>query len=159
MKKIISTLFLVLAIVFTTDAQQKRKMKKEMTVEQAATLAAKKMTLELDLSNTQQRKMKNLLITQITERRAFREQMRKAREEKKQLSSDERYERANDRLDKQLAFQKEVKSILDADQFEKFKEMEVKKRMATRKRMGNRMKKMAMKKRKENKDLEEDNDE
>ena len=64
MKKIISILVLVFAVTFTTQAQKKRGERGEngskLTIEQHTTLAVKKMTLALDLSDKQQKQIKPL---------------------------------------------------------------------------------------------------
>lgn len=148
MKKIVSVLILVFAFTLTTQAQKKRKKmmaKEKLTVEQQATLAIKKMALQLELTDAQQRKLKPLITKQLKERRAQREKMIKA----KKMEADQRYERANKMLDKKLAFQKEMKSILNAEQYEKFKKASKRRQMGMKKRMAMKKKKMAvMKKRK-----------
>ena len=113
MRKIASVLVLVFAFTLTTQAQKKRKrmQKEKLTVEQQATLAIKKMTLALELTDAQQRKLKPIITKQITERRAQFEQMKKQREEKKKLESKERYEKQNEMLDKKIAFQFFMKAI------------------------------------------------
>lgn len=160
MKKIASILFLVLAVVFTTDAQQKRKrMKREqMTPEQQTTLAVKKMALALELSEAQQRKVKPILLAEMTARAAARKQMQQARKNQEKASAKKRFETANAHLDRQLAFQKKMKSILNAEQFEKFRKMQARRKMAGKKRMEMRRKKIAWKKKEaEKKKWEEEN--
>lgn len=150
MKKIASLLILVFAFSLTTLAQKKRKRmpKEKLTVEQQVNLAVKKMALELELSDAQQRKLKPIISKQISERRAQGDKMRKAREEKKKLEATERYERANEMLDKKLAFQKEMKSLLNEEQFKKFKETTKKREMRRKKgmKMKNKMKRLKEKK-------------
>ena len=143
MKKIASIILLVFAVVFTTDAQQKRKrMRKEkMTPEQSATLAVKRMALNLELSDAQQRKIKPLLVAQMKEKQALWKEIKKAKTEKEKITAEKRFKEANARLDSQLAFQKKMKTILNAEQYEKFKKMQ-----AAKKRIGKR-KKGAMKRR------------
>lgn len=158
MKKLASVLILVFAFTLTTQAQKKRKKrmhKDKLTVEQQATLAVKKMALELDLTDAQQRKLKPLVSKQITERRAQFAKMKKLREEKKKLEANERYKKADEMLDKRLAFQKEMKSILNAEQYEKFKETS-KKRKKGMKRKGMKKKMKHLKEKK--KELEENED-
>ena len=157
MKKIASLLILVFAFSLTMHAQKKRKRmpKEKMTVEQQATLAVKKMALELELTTAQQRKLTPIITKQITERRAQGDKMRKARGEKKKLEATERYDRANKMLDKRLAFQKEMKSILTTEQFEKFKEQSKKRKKGMKMKMMKKKKKM--KHLKEKKKEKEDN--
>ena len=155
MRKIASVLVLVFAFTFTSQAQKQRKrmQKDPLTVEQQTTLMVKRMALALELTDAQQRKLTPILTKQITERRAKREEMKKRREEKKELEAKERFERQNEMLDNRIAFQKEMKSILNAEQYEKFQKMS--KKMAERGK--DRMKKMRkMRRFKERKDIEED---
>jgi len=143
MKKLVSVLILVFAFTLTTQAQKKRErmQQEKLTIEQQATLAVKKMALELDLTKAQQRKLQPILEKQIAERRVQFEKMRKAREEKRKIEKEERYKRANEALDKRLAMQEEMKSILNAEQYEKFKKMNharkrgMEKKMMARKKM------------------------
>jgi hypothetical protein len=115
------------------------------------------MALELDLTDAQQRKLKPLVSKQITERRAEREKMMKLREEKKKLEANERYKKADEMLDKRLAFQKEMKSILNAEQYEKFKKAS-KKRKKGMKRKGMKNKKKMKHLKEKKKELEENED-
>ena len=118
MKKIASILILVFAFTLTTQAQKrgKRMQIEQLTVEQQTTLRVKKMALALELSDAQQRKITPLVAEQITNRRAEFERMKKMKEEKKKPTADERFKHQNERLDKQIAYQKEMKSILNKDQ-------------------------------------------
>ena len=142
MKKIISILVLVFAFTFTTQAQKIHKKKKgaELSVEQQTTLAVKKLTLALDLTEAQQGQIKPLVAAKIADRKAHFEKRRAAKKESKKLSADERYAKANERLDKGIAMQNDMKRILNDEQYAKFKKMK-----KGRKGM---MKKRGMKKRK-----------
>ncbi len=154
MRKIASVLILVFAFTLTTQAQRKqRRMQKEkLTVEQATTLAVKIMALHLDLSNAQQKKIKPLIMAQMKNRRANFEKMKTWKEKRQKPSANERFKMANEKLDNQIAFQKEMKSILSSVQFEKFEKANAKrKQRANRKRTGMK-KKMAWKKMKEQKE-------
>lgn len=151
MKKIASILILVFAFTLTTQAQKrgKRMQKEQMTVAQQATLAVKKMTLALELSEAQQRKVTPLISAQITDRRAQFEKMKKFKESKKKPTADERFQHQNERLDKQIAFQKQMKSILNKDQFEKFQKMAKAKKRGVKQKMNKRRKMRRFKERKE----------
>lgn len=158
MKKAVSLLVFVLAFAITTNAQEKKKrVKKEsFTAEQQATLAVKKMALALELSDAQMRKIKPILKKQAEERKVMREKMRKAKEDQKKLSQEERYKKANAMLDKKLAFQKEMKSILNAEQYEKFQKLSKKREMGKRKKMAKHKKMMHKKKKHKHKEEKED---
>jgi Spy/CpxP family protein refolding chaperone len=155
MRKIASVLVLVFAFTFTAQAQKQRRGEKRdpLTVEQQTTLMVKRMTLALELTDAQQRKIKPLITQQMTERRAKREEMKKRRDEKKRMEANERFELQNEMLDKRIAFQKEMKSILNSKQYEKFQEMS--KQM--KKKGKDRMQKMRkMRRFKERKRVEDD---
>jgi hypothetical protein len=151
MKKIASILILVFAFTLTTQAQKrgKRMQKEQMTVAQQTTLAVKKMTLALELSDAQQRKITPLISAQITDRRAQFEKMKKFKEEKKMPSAEERYKNQNSRLDKQIASQTEMKSILNKEQYEKFQKMAKARKRGAREKMQKRRKMKWLKERKE----------
>ncbi|WP_434036863.1 hypothetical protein [Formosa sp. 4Alg 33] len=127
MKKI-----MLLALVFISVnafAQEKkgdhqRKNQKEMhmqksdlTPEQQATLLTKRLTLKLDLSETQQKEIYDLNVTQAFDRLADREAMKKAKETGKKPTEQERYDRMVERLDKQILIKNQMKSILKSDQY------------------------------------------
>lgn len=151
MRKIASILVLVFAFTLTAQAQKKgkRMQREKLTVEQQTTLAVKKMTLALELSDAQQRKIKPLLSKQIAERRADWEKMKKYKEEKKKPTAEERYKHQNAKLDKQIAFQKEMKSILNAEQYQKFQKMAKSRKRGARQKMAKRKKMKMLKERKE----------
>lgn len=157
MKKIASILVLVFAFTLTTEAQKKgkRMQREQLTVEQQTTLAVKKMTLALELSDAQQRKVTPLIAQQISDRRAKFEQMKKMREAKKKPTAEERFKFQNERLDKQIAFQKEMKSILNKEQFEKFEKTTRALKRGAKKKMAQRKKMKWLKERKESQ--EDDN--
>ncbi|MBT8258162.1 MAG: hypothetical protein KJO49_06790 [Bacteroidia bacterium] len=97
-------------------------MMKDLSPDEAATLKTKKMTLDLDLSEAQQDKIYKIQLKNAQERQTRMEEIKKLREEgeMKKPSKEERYTRMNEGLDKQIAHKKEMKAILDQDQFEKW---------------------------------------
>lgn len=125
MKKVVNILIFVLAFTLTAQAQKRHKKGKwkQLTTEQQATLSVKKMALALDLSDAQQRQIKPLLKQQIADKKANWEKLKKQKENDKKLTTDERFKMQNARLDKQLAFQKQMKRILNDEQYAKFKKM------------------------------------
>jgi hypothetical protein len=110
----------------------KMEMMKDFTPEQIATLKTKKMALHLDLTKAQQDKIQSLNLTSVKERKVkMTERKEKHQNEKVKLSSEEKYNKMNSRLDKQIALKKEMKSILNDKQFQKWeasKKYEIKKR-------------------------------
>jgi protein CpxP len=110
---------------FTLSAQpgdHPRKEKKEMvdkakdwTPEQKAELATKKMTLALNLSEAQQKKVYPIQL-KIMKNRA---QMRLQKDKKSELSSKELFDVQNDRLANKIKTKEQLKAILTAEQFDK----------------------------------------
>ncbi len=130
MKKAIYTLLFITA--FTVMGQEQKNQKpenayhKKMTPEQTATLKTKKMALALDLSKDQQAKVEKLNLENAKLRQSKMEGYKAKKEngELKKPTSEERFAMANTRLDQQIAFQGQMKQILNEDQFEKWKSME-----------------------------------
>lgn len=137
MKKLTSVFLLILAFTLTANSQPKREKnsKENLEPEQAAILAIKKMTLHLDLSEAQQNKIKPLIKAQMESRSERMKNMREKREKNRKLTKDERFKLANTTLDEQIDFQKKMKSILNPEQFEKFKEAQSRKKMNLRRKM------------------------
>ena len=108
-------------VVFSVSAYAQKErnyrgMNQDFSPEQQAILKTKKMALELDLSQAQQTQMVELNKKWATEREknraAFKAQSSEA------LSTTDKFNKMNAMLDMQLAHQKEVKKILNADQYE-----------------------------------------
>ncbi|MFY9243502.1 MAG: hypothetical protein WAO74_10770 [Polaribacter sp.] len=157
MRKIASIILVAFVFTFTVNGQQKEKNKREnkrpkMSVEQHTTLAVKKMTLALDLSEKQQNQIIPLIKAQAETKKANMENWKALKESDKKPSADEIYEMQMKRLDNQIAFKKNMKNILDKEQFEKFEKMAKSRKMKGKKMM---MKKGAMKKKKMSENREE----
>ena len=90
--------------------------------DQMATLKTKKMTLKLDLTETQQKEIHKIILANAKERKTKMEAHKKMRAENKdeKPSKEARFNMMNERLDKQIALKKQMKSILSKEQFEKF---------------------------------------
>ena len=120
MKKTIALVVLALTFSMNTQAQKKQSREKgkgkDLTIEQKTTLAVKKMTLNLDLSDDQQNQVRPLITKKITDRSKIKEN----RELKKSTSSIDHFQIKSERLDKMIAFKRKMKQILNAKQFEKF---------------------------------------
>lgn len=137
MKKSILTFAVLICFVFTTTAQKKQQkhQKPEFTIEQQTTLAVKKLTLALDLSESQQGKMQPLLKDMISSKQEMMNS-RKANEGKRpELSSDEIYAKMIQKLDQQIAFQTKVKKVLSKEQYAKWHEAQAKKHESEKKKM------------------------
>ena len=128
MARIVSLLALFICFSLTINAQKKQffKNKKRLTTEQLTTLKVKKMTLELELSEIQQNKLTPVIKELISERSAQLDKKRELKNEVKKINPNERYQMANKILDRKIMFQKEMRTILNEEQFKKFKTLEKK---------------------------------
>jgi len=136
MVRIVSLLALFIYFSLTTNAQNKQllKNKKRLTTEQLTTLKVKKMTLELELSEVQQKKLTPVITKLISERKIEADRMSKSINEVKNIDVSNRYEMANKFLDRKIMFQKKMRSILTEEQYKKFKSLEKKRNQMMKKR-------------------------
>lgn len=92
----------------------------QLSAEQKTELQVKRMTLDLELTEKQQKEIKSLVLEQnqkLEERRKDRDQRR---EEMAKMTKDERFKMQSQALDDELAFQAKVKKILTDDQYVKW---------------------------------------
>ena len=135
MKKIASSILLIVAFTLTTQAQKgKKKMRTEkLSTEQQTILAVKKMTPALDLTTSQQNELKPLIAKKISDRKAHYKKRKATQKDRKKLSANERFAIANERLDNQIAMKHKKKKILSKEQFEKFEKTNKKRKMKGKK--------------------------
>ncbi|WP_066224247.1 hypothetical protein [Formosa haliotis] len=98
--------------------KEMRMQRPDFTPEQQATLQTKKMTLKLDLTESQQKEIYNLNIAQAKSKQADREAFKKAKDAGKKPTQEDRYNRMVAQLDHQIAMKNKMKSILKSDQYE-----------------------------------------
>jgi len=92
----------------------------ELTIEQIANLKTKKMTLRLELTPEQVDKIYQMELTKVTARKS--EQEKKSKKAKPEaLSAEQKYNRQIARIDQKIAYQTQLKSILNAEQYETWK--------------------------------------
>ena len=129
MARIVSLLALFICFSLTINAQKKQffKNKKSLTTEQLTTLKVKKITLELELSEVQQNKLTPIIAKLISERVIEVNRMRESKNKVNNIDASNRYQMANRILDRKIMFQKEMRTILNEEQFKKFKTLEKKK--------------------------------
>lgn len=128
MKKVIIALLVLFTV--TTQAQdrkrelesKKRSFMKDFSAEEMATLQTKRMTLHLDLTEDQQRKIKRINLENAKVRKAKMEARKNM--DKSKLTKNERYEMMNERLDRQISTKQKMKKILTEAQYEKFEKMQ-----------------------------------
>ena len=140
MKKIMSIAIIALVTIssFAQKEQRSRKHTK-LTVEQQAELQTKHMTLQLDLSENQQKELFAFNKKNAVERQQKMD-ARKAvpKSQRKELTSDQLFEQKNKRLDAQIAHQNELKKILSDTQFETWQKTKKQKKHQAKKRINKR---------------------
>lgn len=127
MKKVLIPCFALFAAM-TMNAQKMdhqkgkhhHKFLQELSTEQIANLKTKKMTLHLELSPEQVDKIYQMELAEVTARKSERE--KKSKEAKPEaLSAEQKYKRQIARIDQKIAHQAQLKSILNAEQYETWK--------------------------------------
>lgn len=129
-------LIIVLALVTLNVTAQERKkdgqkgamkermeMYKDMTPQEMASLQTKKMTLQLDLTDQQQKEVESILLEEATARKA---KMAERKADAEKPSKEARLKMVNERLDHQIEMKKKMKTILNAEQYEKYEAMQSK---------------------------------
>jgi hypothetical protein len=117
---------IALLLVGTTIFAQERNRKhqghemEQFTPEQQSQLMLKKMTLDLDLNDSQQKEMSAIFSEKIAKVAAMKTEMKAKKEKGVRPTKDERFEMAMKMLDEQIATKKRVEKILNAKQFEKW---------------------------------------
>jgi len=126
--KLLMTIVLVssTAVFAQKDAQRGRmgEFHQDLTAEQLAVLKTKTMTLALDLSEKQQEAIFELNLANAEFRKKKMEE-RKANSERSKPTPEERYTLENARLDRMIAQQQELKKILNDEQFDQWKKMQM----------------------------------
>ena len=160
MKRIIAVILLMTVFhIQAQEGQQDRRderksprgqMMQDMSAEELATLKTKRMTLDLNLSESQKKDIYDINLKAAQEKKAkFAErEARKNDENREKPSKDEIYQNMNDRLDQQIAHKQSMRQILDDDQFKRWEKQG--KRQASAKRrhhQGKRQGKMRVKQR------------
>ena len=106
------------------DHQERKEQFKDLTPDEMATLHTKKLTLHLDLTESQQAKVKALMLEEAKfkkEKRDEREKM-KAKDDFQKPSKEEHLKMVNEKLDHQIAFKQKMKEILNENQYSKWSE-------------------------------------
>jgi len=124
MKKLmIIALAFVTTIGFSQDRERNQEMRQKMqqerqslTPEQRAEINTKRLTIQLDLTEAQQKQVLNLQQEMAKERAVKKQEMKNKAEEAGY------YEKANKRLDSRKAYQDKMKAILTESQYSTWKE-------------------------------------
>jgi len=127
----------IIAIAFITlqaTAQEQKptltkakveRTKSDMSPEDIAQIQTKKMTLELDLSESQQKQVNALLLEEAkarVEKKAAYSKIKDDADAKAAITKEDRVKMMNERLDKQIEMKAKMKNILNADQYAKWEQ-------------------------------------
>ncbi len=102
---------------------------KDMSAEQIATLRSKQLALDLDLTEAQREKVSELELQKASERKAHMEARKEGDEPKAAAGPEERFNRMNARLDRQLAYKNAMKNILSKEQYARWEDKHAQKGM------------------------------
>ena len=140
MKKLV-----IIALIMTTTAafaqrpdrgrhghqkDQMAQLMEDFSAEQLAQLETKKLTLALDLNESQQAQMLEVQSTIAEDRKAAHAKMKALKEsdEYKKPTADEKFAKMDEALSKKIEVKKQIKQILTTDQYEKWEKMNHQKR-------------------------------
>lgn len=106
-------MFSMVAVAQNNDAPQmnKREIRQKFTPEQRAELRSKKMALHLDLTEAQQKQVRQLLLEMERNNRA---------KAGKPVNSEEAYNKKMEILDRQVELKRELQKILSEEQYAKW---------------------------------------
>lgn len=132
MKKLFVVALLVVSL--TTFAQEKEKKgdRKNMSPEERTEMRVEKMTKELDLNETQQKQVKELLASQKENREEFIEKRKEIKETAEKATKEQRAEMKAKMEENKEAIKSKMKTILTDEQYKKWESnMEEKKEKMT----------------------------
>jgi hypothetical protein len=109
--------------IYAQKGQSERWSESDWTPEQIAELKTKKMALALDLSDQQQSKLMAVNQQWANKQKSLKEKFQKERAEAETLSSDQKFEHHSQMLDLQIEYQKEMKGLLNEEQYTDWKSM------------------------------------
>jgi len=131
MKKLLMVALAFIAIQATAQERNERPNKErgskmerfqDLTPDEMATLQTKKMTLHLDLNESQQKEIQKINLENAKDRKSMRE-TRMAQKESSNFqkpSKEERLKIMNTRLDRKIEMKAKMKKILNEDQYAKW---------------------------------------
>ncbi|MDO5968427.1 hypothetical protein Q4Q35_01270 [Flavivirga aquimarina] len=129
MKKLIIIALALISIqgIAQTEKRERPEGAKRMhnlSAEEIATLQTKKMTLSLDLSESQQTEIQKINLENATLRKKLREERKAKREDgtAQKPTKEERLKMENARLDHKIAMKAKMKKILNKDQYAKWEQ-------------------------------------
>ena len=131
MRKLVVLFAVMVGVIATAQRpgheKGERENMKDLTLEQMATLQTKRMTLALDLTDSQQKQIQSINVEHAAHRMEKMNEMKERREsgERKNLSAEERYSMQLAMLDRQIAEKEQMKQILNKDQYAKWEKLKL----------------------------------
>ena len=101
---------------------------KEFSAEQLATIRTKKMTLLLDLNESQQRELYKVNLEQSKKQKARIKLRQEQKTQDKPETSQELFEKMSQSLDDKIAYKNQLKSLLSKEQFKKWSALKQRKK-------------------------------
>lgn len=123
MKKLFVLALLMVGMTILAQGRkgnQQRNDMEQFTPEQKSQLMLKKMTLELDLNEAQQKEMSVMISDKIAKMESHKAEMKANRGKGIKPTKDERFAMHMKMLDEQIATKKRMEKILNAKQFDKW---------------------------------------
>jgi hypothetical protein len=123
MKKLILVALLVAGTSLIAQPKNKKQQnngKSEFTMEQQIQLKVKKLTLALDLNESQQKEITPIIADKMAKREAMKKEMQSKKESSVRPTSDERFAMQMKKLDEKIADKKRMEKILTPSQYEKW---------------------------------------
>src|SRR4051812_7928430 len=122
MKKVF--VMMLLAVGLTAFAQEKKQSAnraemEKLSPEQRNELRLKKLTMELNLNDNQQKEIGKIIAEQSAKREAMMAERKANKEKGVKPSADERFARESKKLDEEKAMQERIRKILTPDQYKK----------------------------------------
>ena len=142
MKKL--ALIVLLVVGLSTYAQEGKKQERQgaererLSPEQRNQLQLKKMTLDLNLNESQQKEIAKILEEQSTKRQAEMAAFKSNKEKGVKPTAEERFAMKNKKLDEAIAVKAKVQKVLTPEQFKKWEDMKKENRENMKERMEKR---------------------
>ena len=142
MKKL--ALIVLLVVGLSTYAQEGKKQERQgaererLSPEQRNQLQLKKMTLDLNLNESQQKEIAKILEEQTSKRQAEMATFKANKDKGVKPTAEERFAMKNKKLDEAIAVKAKVQKVLTPEQFKKWEDMKKENRENMKERMEKR---------------------
>jgi hypothetical protein len=142
MKKL--ALIVLLVVGLSTYAQEGKKQERQgaererLSPEQRNQLQLKKMTLDLNLNESQQKEIAKILEEQSAKRQAEMAAFKANKDKGVKPTAEERFAMKNKKLDEAIAVKAKVQKVLTPEQFKKWEDMKKENRENMKERMEKR---------------------